>query len=81
MPSDARLVPADAHVVRPTGWRRLPAAALIFLASLVVYLSNGHSIRSGDTVPAGLLPIAVLIDGTLTLDSFAPELKVRWSGN
>ena len=64
--------------------RRLPAsvaASLIFAVSLVVYLSNGHSIRSGDTVPAGLLPIAVLLDRTVTLDRFAGELHSRWSGD
>jgi hypothetical protein len=62
---------------------RLPAAAvssLIFAVSLAVYLSNGHSIRSGDTVPAGLLPIVVLVDGTVTLDRFADELHGQWSG-
>jgi hypothetical protein len=66
----------------PSG--RLPAwvaASLIFALSLTVYLSNGHSIRSGDTVPAGLLPIAVLLDGTVTLDRFAGELHSRWSGD
>ena len=57
------------------------ASTLIYLASLSFYLSNGHSIRSGDTVPAGLLPIAVLLDGTVTLDRFAAEEQRQWSGH
>jgi hypothetical protein len=56
------------------------AAVLIFLVSLTVYLSNGRSIGSGDTVPAALMPIAVLLDASVTLDRFAPELEARWSG-
>ena len=59
----------------------VPAAALIFLGALVAYLSNGHSIRSGDTAPTSLLPIAVLLDGSLRLDRFAAEEARRWSSD
>ena len=62
-------------------WRSVAAAALVFAAALAVYLSNGRTISSGDTVPAALMPIALLLDGTVTFDRFAAEEDRRWSGN
>jgi hypothetical protein len=62
-------------------WPVLQGSLLVFFASLIAYLSNGHSIRSGDTAGVGMLPIAVLLDGTLTLDRFAAEEQRRWSGH
>jgi len=45
-------------------------ALLVFVGSLAVYLANGHSIPSGDTVPARLLPLSILREGNLDLDEF-----------
>ena len=52
-----------------TGRTSLLAAAA-FLVPLALDLWGGRSIGSGDTVPAELLPIAVLEHGALTFDAF-----------
>ncbi len=46
---------------------------LWFAASFAVYMSNGRVIGSGDTVPASLIPITTILDGTVMLDRFNEE--------
>ena len=45
-------------------------ATLLATALLAVYLSNGKTLGSGDTLPARYLPLALLQDGTFHLDAF-----------
>ena len=52
---------------------------LAALLSFAVYMSNGHTDRSGDTVPASLIPVTVLLHGTTMLDSFAEEEHRRFA--
>jgi len=42
-----------------------------FLATVLVYTWNDRHLGSGDTVPAALIPLSVLLDGTVMLDRFA----------
>lgn len=51
---------------------RLPTI-LIFLTCLVVYNANLRLIGSGDSIPARLLPFAILNHGSLYLDAFGPR--------
>jgi hypothetical protein len=53
----------------PTCASRLPL--LVFAAALVIYLANGRSIPSADTVPARLLPASILSEGDFDLDEFS----------
>jgi hypothetical protein len=62
---------------RSARWRAITASSW-FLLSFAVYLSNGRAIGSGDTRPAALIPIAVLLDGTVMLDRFV-EAENRFS--
>jgi hypothetical protein len=52
---------------------------LVALFSFAVYLSNGRTDRSGDTVPASLIPVTVLLSGTTMLDAFAEEEHRRFA--
>lgn len=45
-------------------------APLLFLLVILVYLSNGRVLGSGDTLPARYLPIGLLRYGTFYLDKF-----------
>jgi hypothetical protein len=47
-------------------------AALIFLGSLLVYNANLRLIGTGDSIPARLIPFALLGHGTVYLDDFGP---------
>jgi hypothetical protein len=49
---------------------RLIEATLLFSALVVVYLANGKTLGSGDTLPARYLPLSLLREGTFYLDSF-----------
>lgn len=49
---------------------------LLFLACVAVYASNGKTLNMGDSVPARLLPVALLLDHTPMLDRFAEVLDV-----
>jgi hypothetical protein len=51
--------------------------AVIF--SFGVYLSNGRTDRSGDTVPASLIPVTVLLHGTTMLEGFSEEEHRRFA--
>ena len=44
--------------------------AILFSAVLLIYLANGRTIWSGDTVPARYLPLSILREGNLDLDEF-----------
>lgn len=59
-----------APVARRSPGRR---AALVFLAALLVYNANFRLIGSGDSIPARLLPLAILNHGTMYLDAFGPR--------
>ena len=54
---------------------RLRPYILLFLALNVVYHANLRPVDAGDTLPASLVPFALLIDHTVTLDRFAPWLR------
>lgn len=47
---------------------------LLFVACVVVYASNGKTLNMGDSVPARLMPVALLLDRTPMLDRFADVL-------
>src|SRR5258706_1451270 len=47
---------------------------LLFCVCLAVYHSNLRLIASGDSLPAALLPLSILLDHSTTLDRFAPWL-------
>src|SRR5262245_56864373 len=43
---------------------------LLFSVLLAVYLANGKTLGSGDTLPARYLPLSLLREGTFYLDAF-----------
>lgn len=47
---------------------------LLFVACVAVYASNGKTLNMGDSVPARLMPVALLLDHTPMLDRFADAL-------
>jgi len=49
---------------------------VLFLVCVAVYASNGKTINAGDSVPARLIPVTLLLDGTPMLDRFAGVLEV-----
>jgi hypothetical protein len=51
-------------------------AAILFSVLLIVYLANGRTLGSGDTVPARYLPLSILREGNFDLDEF-PFLYAR----
>jgi hypothetical protein len=51
--------------------RPVALSLLLFLAPLAAYLSNGRTIRAGDTLPAAYLPWSLLQQGNFDLDEFA----------
>jgi hypothetical protein len=55
---------------RPRGGSRTRIALLLGLLSLVVYNANLREISSQDTIPARILPVAVIMERTVTLDMF-----------
>ena len=51
--------------------RRLAAPSfLLFVGVLAAYLSNGRTIRAGDTLPAAHLPWSLLQQKTFNFDEF-----------
>src|SRR5579863_4686042 len=48
---------------------------LLFLALTVVYHANLRPVDSGDALPASLIPFAIVLDHSVTLDRFAPWLR------
>jgi hypothetical protein len=53
------------------GWRWY---VLFFIGLSVIYHSNLRPIASGDSLPGSLLPFALLLDHSVTLDRFGPYL-------
>nr|MDQ5871093.1 hypothetical protein [Acidobacteriota bacterium] len=49
------------------------SAVLVFLAGLLVYNANLRLIGSGDSIPARLLPLAILNHRTMYLDAYGPR--------
>jgi hypothetical protein len=49
---------------------RVLEATLLVTALLAVYLSNGKTLGSGDTLPARYLPLSLLREGSFYLDAF-----------
>jgi hypothetical protein len=54
---------------------RIRPYVLLFLALNVVYHANLRPVDSGDALPASLVPFALLLDHTVTLDRFVPWLR------
>src|SRR5262245_6115888 len=66
----------------PSGRRKLQALLVMaawVVASFAVYISNASDLSSGDTVSSALIPIALILDGTVMLDRFAEEERARFS--
>lgn len=59
--------------------RALGLAALWVVASFAVYVSNFRDLSSQDSVAAALIPVTVILDGTVMLDRFAAEERARFS--
>ena len=51
-------------------WRRPPSALFVVLVAFAIYNANFRVIHTGDSVPARLLPFALLRDHTLKLDGW-----------
>jgi hypothetical protein len=51
---------------------RLRPYVLLFLALSVVYHANLRPVDSGDALPGSLVPFAIFLDHTVSLDRFAP---------
>lgn len=47
---------------------------VLFLVCVAVYASNGKTLNMGDSVPARLIPVAIVLDGTPMLDRFGEAL-------
>lgn len=66
----------SAAISTPTTAPAPPPSRVILLSILVVclavYNANGRRIAAGDSIPARLLPFAILTKGTLHLESFGP---------
>jgi hypothetical protein len=46
--------------------------AILFSALLIVYLANGRTLWSSDTLPARFLPLSILREGNFDLNEFLP---------
>lgn len=68
-----------AESAREAGQRkRRRTALLIFLVCLAVYNSNCRLLAAGDSIPARLIPFAILNHGTVFLDAYGPFPKGTW---
>jgi hypothetical protein len=54
---------------------RVRPYVLLFLALTVVYHANLRPVDSGDTLPGSLVPLAIFLDHSVTLDRFVPWLR------
>jgi hypothetical protein len=61
---------------------RLRPYILLFVALTVVYHANLRPVDASDTLPGSLIPFAVVLDHSVTLDRFVPWLRVhvRYTG-
>lgn len=48
---------------------------LLFAAVIVIYHANLRPVDSSDTLPGSLVPLAIVLDHSVTLDRFIPWLK------
>src|SRR5262245_55039662 len=46
------------------------ASLAVFVCALTVYLANGRTLRTGDTLPARYLPFSILREHDFDLDEF-----------
>jgi hypothetical protein len=67
--------------VRTLPLRKVLPTLALFLAAWAVYNLNCRPITSGDTVPAALLPFAVVLDGTLNFDRYAEGMAHLYYNN
>ncbi|MFO1059964.1 MAG: hypothetical protein U1E53_23735 [Dongiaceae bacterium] len=63
-------------MARP-GWRLTIILPAWFALALAAYGSNGRTLYTGDSIATALIPVAVLLDGTVMLDRFAAEELAR----
>jgi hypothetical protein len=54
---------------------RLRPYILLFAALIVIYHANLRPVDSSDTLPGSLIPLAIVLDHSVTLDRFVPWLK------
>ena len=59
----------------------LRPALKLFLACFFLYNLNCRPIPSGDTVPAALLPLTVVLSGHIDFDAWQPFLERSYGGN
>src|SRR5579862_8700086 len=52
---------------------------LLFIGLSVIYHANFRPIDSSDTLPAALIPFALVLDHNITLDRFGPWLAAHVS--
>jgi hypothetical protein len=65
---------------RETGFREFFAshkAVILFSFLLIVYLANGKTLGSGDTLPARYLPLSILHHGNFYLDEYLAPLTLN----
>ena len=60
-------------------WKRWTFAK-VFLIALVGFNLNMRPIPSGDTAPTALLPVAIVLDGRVTLERFEPFYERQFPG-
>ncbi len=53
----------------------------LFFAALLIYNLNFRPIPSGDTLPAALLPLRLVLHGSVTFDTLWPLLQRQYDGN
>ena len=56
-------------------------ALTLFLGALLLYNLNCRPIPSGDTAPAALLPLEIVLHGRVTLDRLQPLLRESYAGD
>lgn len=74
-PSDPAIRWARRLLPQATARRRLLAWLLV---PFIVYVTNHKALSSGDAVPASLIPVALILHGTVMLDDFADEEHRRF---
>src|SRR5262249_52919454 len=60
------------------GRRAMPL--LVLAVALAVYLSTDQRVNYGDTIPSSLIPVTLLLHGTVRMDAFVPPLEKGWGG-
>jgi hypothetical protein len=62
-------------MMNPSGLKQgVRPFVLLFALLTIIYHSNLRPVASADSIPASLIPFSILLDGTVTLDRFAPFL-------